>query len=215
VFVCGWAPLAGHSHQTHQEVSKTRSRFHYCVPPQSTSTLAKKPLNLQRLATPMDPRTQAHKAHQRQGPGSPARRHLVSLRLRLPFHGGEALSQEKVPNFPTFLGSGELAPIGHVWPGPKVKVNPGCTGQHGSCAPEEESLNSFRSSVFEPIPHRWKSISLQTQEHLRKGHRHSTACLRICRFSGPLSLFSVSLDLHTPRQRERAHSHPVPASVGA
>lgn len=116
----------------------------------STSILAKKPLNLQRPATTMDPRTQAHKAHQRQGSGLRARRHLVSLRLRLPFMGGPVPREgSQVPNF---LGFGELAPIGHVWPRTKVKANPGCTGQPESCAPEEEFLNPFQKRCLRAYP---------------------------------------------------------------
>jgi hypothetical protein len=88
VFVCDWAPLAGHSHQTLPRLAST-------VQYPSTSTLAINRSTFNGLPPQWIPGTPGTQGTQgtpkRQGPGSPARRHLVSLRLL--FMG--ALSQEQ------------------------------------------------------------------------------------------------------------------------
>jgi hypothetical protein len=217
VFVCDWAPLAGHSHQTSPRgFQKFQDSLPLCP---STSTLAKKSLNLQRSATTMDPRTQAHKAHQRQGSGLRARRHLVPCACAcacacafLSWGGPVPREGSQVPNF---LGFGELAPIGQVWPRTKVKANPGCTGQPGSCAPEEEFLNPFQKKCLRAYP-----SSLEKYISSDPGTSSQRPPAQHC-VSRYLPILSSTVTVsgqprpHTPRQRERAHSHPVPASVSA
>lgn len=122
--------------------------------------------------------------------------------LAFPFKG--PCEKENVPSF-----WGRWA-IGQVWPRWREAPSARGTGHDGTSA-GVQFLNPART-VLGLVP-TWKYISPTTGASLQRPH--SSACPSICRYSRPLSKFSVSLYLHVEDQRGRAHSRPVPASVSA
>jgi hypothetical protein len=190
IFGCDWPPLACHSSNSPRLLPLCPST------PPSTPSLAVNRSTFNGPATPMDRRHSRNTKDR--GLVRPPNDHPVPSLHGDPCHREHSqLSGARwaLPQLVKF-GLDQVKPIQVHWTGWNL------------CS--RAIFESFQKCPWADPS--FKDTFLQTQKHLRKGHRHSTACPSICRFSHPLSQFFVSLYL---RVEGRAHSRPVPASVGA